>query len=722
MKDGDKTREELIHEVAALHRRVAELERQESERSRAEEAVHEARVYAQAIIDTVREPLVVLDENLKVLSAGRSFYDTFMVTPGETVGHFLYDLGNGQWNIPRLRALLEEISKNTKLNNYEVDHVFPTIGRKSMLLNARRIYKEDVGTRMVLLAIEDITDLRQTDEALKVSETRYRRLFETAQDGILILDADTGEINDVNPFLIAMLGYSYQEFVGKRLWEIGTFKDVDASKAAFEELQRKGYIRYENLPLRTKDGREIAVEFVSNVYEVNHHKVIQCNIRDTTARRQMQDALREARDELEQRVLERTAELREAYHTLHSETEQRRRIEQQLLQAQKIEAIGTLAGGIAHDFNNILAAIIGFSEMAMDRAPKGERVRRDFERILSAGIRGRDLVKQILAFSRQSQQEKKPMDLSVLLQETMKLLRASIPSTIEMRLAVAKRVGLILADTSQMQQVIMNLCTNAAHAMREKGGTIDIDVGDVTFSSTSEVPHSSMSPGPYVRLSVTDTGEGMRDEIVPKIFEPFFTTKGAGEGTGLGLSVVLGIIESHGGAITVESMPGRGATFAAYLPRLAEESPSGKEEISGTLPRGNERILFIDDEQLLAEMGEELLAELGYRVVSKTGSREALAVFRVDPLAFDLVITDQTMPDLTGLALAGEMLSLRPDLPIILCTGFSYTVDVKSASSAGIRALLMKPVTKRELAHLVRKVLDEQDTSGRRFPEPPQCP
>jgi PAS domain S-box-containing protein len=285
MKDGNRTKERLMGEVTALQGRVAELERQESERSPSETAPHEAHLYAEAIIDTVREPLVVLDQNLKVLSASRSFYDTFKVTLGETVGKHIYDLGNGQWNIPRLRKLLRDIFKNTKLDNYEVDHVFPVIGPKSMLLNARRIYKEDRGTRMVLLAIEDITGLRKADEALQASETRYRRLFETAQDGILILDADTGQINDVNPFLIAMLGYSYEEFVGKRLWEIGAFKDVGANKVAFEELQQKGYIRYEGLPLRTKDGREIAVEFVSNVYMVNHHKVIQCNIRDITIRR-----------------------------------------------------------------------------------------------------------------------------------------------------------------------------------------------------------------------------------------------------------------------------------------------------------------------------------------------------------------------------------------------------------------------------------------------------
>ncbi len=292
--------------------------------------IQEAPTYAEAMIDTVREPLLVLDKDLLVLSASRSFYDTFRVTPGETVGNHIYDLGNGQWNIPRLRKLLRAILKNTKLDDYAVDHVFPAIGHKFMVLNARRIYKENVGTKMILLAIEDVTALKQRDEALKASETRYRRLFETAQDGILILDADTGQIDDVNPFLIDMLGYTYEDFQGKKLWEIGAFKDTKANKTAFTKLQRKGYVRYEDLPLTTKDGREIDVEFVSNVYPVNHHEVIQCNIRDVTDRKLAEERLLEAYDELEGRVMERTAQLSESNRLLRQEIAARNIIAEEL--------------------------------------------------------------------------------------------------------------------------------------------------------------------------------------------------------------------------------------------------------------------------------------------------------------------------------------------------------------------------------------------------------
>src|SRR5271157_387818 len=295
-KKGRNIRVEFVSNTYQVnHHKVIQCNiRDITNRKHVDHEVREAHSYAEAMIDTVREPLLVLDEHLKVLSASRSFYDTFRVAPGETVGNFIYDLGNGQWSIPRLRKLLRDILKNTKLDNYEVDHLFPTIGHKFMRLNARRIYKENVGTKMILLAIEDVTDLKQRDEALKASETRYRRLFETAQDGILILDTETGQIDDVNPFLVDMLGYAYKDFLGKKLWELGAFKNIEASKVAFTKLQRKGYVRYDDLPLTTKDGREIRVEFVSNTYQVNHHKVIQCNIRDITNRKHVDHEVREA--------------------------------------------------------------------------------------------------------------------------------------------------------------------------------------------------------------------------------------------------------------------------------------------------------------------------------------------------------------------------------------------------------------------------------------------
>jgi formate hydrogenlyase transcriptional activator len=324
MKGKAKTEQQLLLEMEELQTRLDATERrlreadervqaQIAERKRAEETFERVQNYAESIVETIREPLLVLSPDLKVISANHSFCATFQVPPEQTEGRFVYSLGNHAWDIPSLRELLEKIiPQNAHFNDFEVDHEFPVIGRRTMLLNARRIYREGQGTDRILLALEDITDQKRSEEGLKISETRYRRLFESARDGILILDAETGQISDVNPFLGEMLGYSHEDFLGKKLWEIGPFKNMEASKAAFLELQNKGYVRYNDLPLETKDGRPIAVEFVSNIYLVNHRKVIQCNIRDITERKLIAEALQQAHNELERRVEERTVELRTA--------------------------------------------------------------------------------------------------------------------------------------------------------------------------------------------------------------------------------------------------------------------------------------------------------------------------------------------------------------------------------------------------------------------------
>jgi signal transduction histidine kinase len=381
---------------------------------------------------------------------------------------------------------------------------------------------------------------------------------------------------------------------------------------------------------------------------------------------------------------------------------ERKRLEAQLVQSQKMEALGTLAGGIAHDFNNILAAIIGFGELLRDHAPQESRERRHAQRVLDAGLRGRELVRQMLTFSRQAELEKKPMGLSMIVKESAALLRAFIPSTVTINVNVKSESGVILGDPTQISQVLMNLATNAAHAMREKGGALDIELSDFSVSPSNGNP-LGIEPGLYMKLTVRDTGAGIPPEIIDRIFDPFFTTKEVGEGTGLGLSVVLGIVKQSRGYITVESEPGKGSTFDVYFPKIVEEpAPALSKE---TIPLGNERILFVDDEEVLVEMGEELLAELGYEVTCRTSSGEALALLKEDPLRFDLVITDVTMPEMTGVDLAREALAIRPDLPIIMCTGYSHLVNADAAEAAGIRAFVMKPLTKRDIARIIRQVL-----------------
>jgi CheY-like chemotaxis protein len=370
-----------------------------------------------------------------------------------------------------------------------------------------------------------------------------------------------------------------------------------------------------------------------------------------------------------------------------------------------MEAIGTLAGGIAHDFNNILAAIIGFTEMVLDDVADNRDVQHKMEQVLKAGFRGRDLVKQILAFSRKTAAERKEISLTPLVKETHALLRSSLPSTIQMDLVITTGDDYVLANPTQLQQVLMNLATNAAYAMRESGGRLTIGISSVTFPHGS-LPDPDMEPGTYVKLTVQDTGVGMTKEVQQRIFEPFFTTKGTGEGTGMGLAVVYGLVKGLEGTVTVQSEPGQGSIFEVFLPQVQRPDARKEEAVTSVFPTGTERILFVDDEELLVEMARGMLESLGYHVTVAANGREAWNLFLKNPTRFDLVITDQTMPDLTGMNLAQKMLKVRKDTPIILCTGYSEMVSAEKAEKVGIRAFVMKPVMKKELAETVRRVLD----------------
>jgi PAS domain S-box-containing protein len=391
-------------------------------------------------------------------------------------------------------------------------------------------------------------------------------------------------------------------------------------------------------------------------------------------------------------------------------TEQRY-LEEQLRQAQKMEAIGTLAGGIAHDFNNILAAILGNAEIALeDTAEDGPR--HNLQQILRATVRGRDLVKQILTYSRRSERERRILHLSPLVKETFTLLRASLPTTIQMKLDLRASPDVVHADPSQIQQVIMNLITNAAYAMREKGGTLEVSLDSAGLDSKDLLPDRDMTPGQYLVLSAKDTGCGMGESVRKRIFEPFFSTKEKGEGTGLGLSVVYGIVKGHGGGIAVWSEPGQGSLFTVYLPAaMMDEKGKGEGSSAGAIPGGTERILFVDDEEAMAELGQATLAKLGYEVIATKSSMEAFTLFMQDPKRFDLVITDQTMPEMTGLVLATKLLKERPGLPVILCTGYSENISRETAKETGIREFVMKPASKKEMAEAVRRALAGPESS-----------
>ncbi len=380
-----------------------------------------------------------------------------------------------------------------------------------------------------------------------------------------------------------------------------------------------------------------------------------------------------------------------------------KKLEQQLIQSQKLEAIGTLAGGIAHDFNNILTAIFGFTQLAKVRTPPDSYVQEDLDQVLSGAKRARELVKHILTFSRKTENTIGPIRIGLVIKEVTKLLRASIPTTIEIEADIAPDNGVISADPTQVHQILMNLCTNAAQAMEESGGRLSISLTNVEITD-STLPECSLHPGQYVKLMVSDTGPGIAPDIKPRIFDPFFTTKDVGKGTGMGLSVVHGIVESYGGGLSVESTLKKGTKFSIYFPRIAaiEDTP----EITSEIPTGNENILFVDDEKVIVEVAKRMLEGLGYKITALADSKEALKVFQTQPDAFDLVISDQTMPHITGYEMIREILKTRPGIPTILCTGHSSQVDKKKAVKHGITEFMLKPIKFEELAVSIRNVLD----------------
>jgi signal transduction histidine kinase len=403
--------------------------------------------------------------------------------------------------------------------------------------------------------------------------------------------------------------------------------------------------------------------------------------------------LRNQNENLEKKVEERTKTLA--------------KYERQLQQVLKIQAIGTLAGGIAHDFNNILFPIVGYTELTMDEVSEDSIAHKNLQEILKAANRAKDLVQQILTFSRQSDQERKPIKVQHIITEALRLLRASIPASIEIAHAIQDDCGPVMGDATQIHQVIMNLCTNAYQAMQDKGGKLEVILTEIDIGYEEMIDKIGMQPGKHLRLLVKDEGCGMEATVLDRIFEPYYTTKEQGKGTGLGLSVIHGIVKNHGGDITVKSTPGKGTIFQVYLPLIDHLDLTTELEPINGAAKGEERILLVDDEEQIVAMERQMLENLGYRVTARTDSQEALKVFAKHPRDFDLVITDMTMPYMTGDQLAQKMLDIEPNIPVILCTGFNEIITEEKALAMGIQKFVMKPVVKNDLATTIRSVLDQ---------------
>jgi PAS domain S-box-containing protein len=632
-------------------------------------------------------------------------------------------------------------------------------------------------------------------EALRASEVRFRRLFETAKDAILLLDASTGQVRDVNRFLIEMLGYSHEEFLGKKLWETGPFKNNEALQTVFLELQQKPHIRFEDLPLQTKSGNSISAELVGNIYRVNREKVIQCVIRDMTERKRAETVLRES-EERYRAIFEqdlagdyistadgkflacnhsfarmfgfitveeaKVAGLKSLYpspqayesfiqclkeqktmvgyeeelhrmdgttlhlvarvigvfnsseelieiHTYLIDESERRKTEQQIRQAQKMDAMGRLAGGVAHDFNNLLGVIIGQSEFLSNEAGCGESTRAGLAEIGKAADRGAALTRQLLAFTRQQVLEPRVLDLNGVVTETDKMVSRLIGENIELTMNLQEDLGRVKADPNQIVQVILNLSVNSRDAM-PGGGKLTIETSNLDLEDTADRCSPRQRPGHYVALRITDTGTGMDKETLAHIFEPFFSTKGIGKGTGLGLATVHGIVSQSDGQISVHSQLGKGTTFEILLPRVKGEITTVSIPVAG-VARGSETILLVEDSIDLRHVVQRFLEIDGYNVLSAGDATQAMQVAREHLGPIQLILTDVVLPGVSGRALSEQLMSVRPEANVLFMSGYTDdTVLFHQVSQAALN-FIQKPFTRVNLVSKVRHVLD--DTQSR---------
>ncbi len=532
----------------------------------------------------------------------------------------------------------------------------------------------------LLITIDRALEKQEAAKNLRKSEERFRQLSDNIQEVFWIGSPDWNEVHYISPAYEQVWKRSLDSlYHSPRSWLEAVFEeDREKVVADIEKKSASGHFK-PSLP-------EYRIVRPDGSFRWIHARAFP--VRN------------------EQGEVYRIAGIAEDITERRKTEEEKAQLEEQLRQALKMEAIGTLAGGIAHDFNNILSAILGNAEMCQYQVPEQSSARYSIDQILQASNRARELVRQILAFSRQMEQERRPVNIGTIVKESLGLIRASLPATIEISQIITAERNTILADPTKIQQTLINLCTNALHAMGEKGGVLEVSLDNVDIDSTTSAQHPDLEPGSYVRLAVSDTGHGISPEVTRRIFDPYFTTKDKGVGTGMGLATAHGIVKEHHGAIRVESEPGKGSVFKVFLP-LAEIMTEDEYESPKQLPQGTGHILFVDDEQSLADLGKRMLEHLGYQVAVRTSSIEALESFRAQPDKYDLVMTDMTMPGMTGKTLAEEILRIRPAFPVVLCTGYSEIITEEKALHMGIKGFIMKPLLMGELAETLRMVLDQ---------------
>jgi PAS domain S-box-containing protein len=627
------------------------------------------------LLDSLNDGVVLFDGDGRIVIWNKSAEEIFGIRADEVVGHNCMDIQwptirpDGSWmsapdhpGMVTLRTGEPCREELVGVIQYSGDVRWITVNTTPVRLSASdRAFA-------VAISFADITDRRKVEEALRESEDRFRRLFEEAPIAIQGYSSD-GVIHYWNKASETTYDYTKEEAIGKNILDLIIPNEM---REQVSQIIRHGARTGEipqggELLLRRKNGSRVPV--------LSSHVVIVRQSRET-----------------------------ELYCLGNDLTEQKR-LQAELQQAHKMEVIGTLAGGIAHDFNNILSIIIGNCELALDDVPPWNPANFFLQEIQKAGSRGKDIVRQLLTFCRKSECSPKPMHLIPIFEDVLRFIRATIPTTIDIQHEMLAQEDTICSDPTIIYQVLMNLCSNAAHAMERTGGAILIRMQNIFLDGAMPDIPPGLASGKYIQLMVADTGPGIDPTVVNRIFDPYFTTKEIGKGTGMGLAVVQGIVNSHNGAVTVANRPGRGATFTVYLP-LTDALPGKETWKPKIVELGDESILFVDDEKSVVDMCSKMLTRLGYRVETATTPLAALNKFQTNPKHFDLVITDMTMPQMTGLQLTKKIKAVNPKMPVVLCTGFSAYITPENAAAMDIQGYLVKPIVKLEMAKTVRQVLD----------------
>lgn len=631
-----------------------------------ETALRDSESRYRRMVDNVTDYICVHDMNGRILEANNQMIKGLEYSQKQLAAMSIEDL-----MLPDKRSEFKEYIARIRRDGLVTGSVTLATrnGQQRHIEYSNVLSRHASGVEVIYSLCRDVTDGRRAERALAQSQARFKNIFETAAAGMMIVDDQTQTITEVNPAAAQMIGETTSEIQGRPFKQL-IQPAADGDKPAI----CKPSSQPTECELITRHGHRLPILKTMQPMELNdrsHWIVSFVNIQS----------------------------IKEAENA-------KRNMEMSLNRAQHLQAIGTLAGGIAHDFNNILYGMIGYTELALDDAPEGSLLQANINEILKGGQRAKELITQILTFSRQDSAEKKKLQPAPLVKEALKLLRASIPATIDIRTEFANQTDWIEANPTQIHQVVMNLCTNAAHAVQTQGSRLQVRLDQTTVVSDEITRHGVIPQGTYVRLTVSDDGCGIPHEIIDRIYEPFFTTKPQGQGSGMGLSVVLGIVKAHGGALRLNSKAGCGTQFEIFLPAVCGcEEPESTRDVA--LPKGVEHILFVDDEKSIVQMGRRTLSGLGYRITACNNPQKALALFRKQPLEFDLVITDLTMPHCRGTHLARELLKIRPNVPVILITGNGNEISKDQLAKLGIRELLSKPILRHELAQSIRRALTE---------------